>query len=112
MAVAGRLRLGGRGGVTERSREERRLGWMLCAPAVIAMLLVTAYPIGYAIVLSVQHIDLRIVRTDCLHCGVHGGAILRHQAIVQRERVALVLDNDALMRRPERHEPAAKVDRN
>src|SRR5215216_1949558 len=58
--MAGRLRLGGRrGGVTERSREERRLGWMLCAPAVIAMLLVTAYPIGYAIVLSLQHIDLR-----------------------------------------------------
>jgi len=58
--MAGRLRLGGRrGGVTERSREERRLGWMLCAPAVIAMLLVTAYPIGYAFVLSLQHIDLR-----------------------------------------------------
>jgi multiple sugar transport system permease protein len=32
---------------------------MLCAPAVIAMLLVTIYPIGYAIVLSVQEIDLR-----------------------------------------------------
>jgi len=58
-SVAGRLRLGGRRGLTDRSREERRLGWMLCAPAVIAMLLVTAYPIGYAIVLSVQHIDLR-----------------------------------------------------
>ncbi len=58
-AMAGRLRLGRRGGVTERSRAERRLGWMLCAPAVIAMLLVTAYPIGYAIVLSLQHIDLR-----------------------------------------------------
>jgi multiple sugar transport system permease protein len=32
---------------------------MLCAPAVIAMLLVTAYPIAYAIVLSVQDVDLR-----------------------------------------------------
>jgi multiple sugar transport system permease protein len=58
-ALAGRLRLGRRGGVSDRSREERRLGWMLCAPAVIAMLLVTAYPIGYAIVLSLQKIDLR-----------------------------------------------------
>jgi len=57
--LAGRLRLGGRGGVSDRSREERRLGWMLCAPAVIAMLLVTAYPIVYAVVLSLQHIDLR-----------------------------------------------------
>jgi len=32
---------------------------MLCAPAVIAMLLVTAYPICYAIVLSLQDLDLR-----------------------------------------------------
>jgi multiple sugar transport system permease protein len=32
---------------------------MLCAPAVIAMLLVTAYPIGYALVLSLQDVDLR-----------------------------------------------------
>jgi len=47
------------GGVTERTRSERRLGWMLCAPAVGAMLLVTAYPIGYALVLSLQHVDLR-----------------------------------------------------
>ena len=45
--------------VTERTQAERRLGWMLCAPAVIAMLLVTAYPIGYAFVLSLQEIDLR-----------------------------------------------------
>ena len=52
-------RLGRGGGVTERTRSERRLGWMLCAPAVIAMLLVTAYPIGYAIVLSLRDLDLR-----------------------------------------------------
>src|SRR3954454_21493002 len=32
---------------------------MLCAPAVIAMLLVTAYPIEYAFVLSLQNLDLR-----------------------------------------------------
>jgi multiple sugar transport system permease protein len=49
----------GRGGVTERTRSERRLGWMLCAPAVAAMLLVTAYPIGYAVALSLQDLDLR-----------------------------------------------------
>jgi multiple sugar transport system permease protein len=45
--------------VTDRAKAERRLGWMLCAPAVIAMLLVTAYPIGYAFVLSLQDVDLR-----------------------------------------------------
>jgi multiple sugar transport system permease protein len=47
------------GGASSRTRSERRLGWMLCAPAVIAMLLVTAYPIAYAVVLSFQDLDLR-----------------------------------------------------
>lgn len=47
------------GRVSSRTRSERKLGWMLCAPAVFVMLLVTAYPIGYAIVLSLQHLDLR-----------------------------------------------------
>jgi multiple sugar transport system permease protein len=46
-------------GTSSRTRSERKLAWMLCAPAVIAMLAVTAYPIGYAIVLSVQKLDLR-----------------------------------------------------
>jgi len=46
-------------GTSDRTRSEHRLAWLLCAPAVIAMLAVTAYPIGYAIVLSVQQIDLR-----------------------------------------------------
>lgn len=45
--------------ITDRARSERRLGWLLCAPAAIAMLAVTAYPIGYAIVLSLQQVDLR-----------------------------------------------------
>jgi multiple sugar transport system permease protein len=57
--AVGELEPGRPGGLTDRARSERRLGWMLCAPAVIAMLLVTAYPIGYAIVLSLQKIDLR-----------------------------------------------------
>jgi multiple sugar transport system permease protein len=46
-------------GLSERAKAERKLGWMLCAPAVIVMLLVTAYPIAYAIWLSLQRYDLR-----------------------------------------------------
>jgi multiple sugar transport system permease protein len=46
-------------GITERARGERRLAWMLCAPAVIVMLLVTGYPIVYAFYLSLQKYDLR-----------------------------------------------------
>jgi multiple sugar transport system permease protein len=46
-------------GTSERTKSERRLAWMLCAPAVAVMLLVTGYPIGYAIYLSLQKYDLR-----------------------------------------------------
>ena len=45
--------------LSEGARQERRLGWLLCAPAVVVMLAVTAYPIGYAIYLSLQRYDLR-----------------------------------------------------
>jgi multiple sugar transport system permease protein len=45
--------------LSEGARAERRLGWLLCAPAVIVMVAVTAYPIGYAIWLSLQRYDLR-----------------------------------------------------
>lgn len=38
---------------------ESRLAWLLCAPAVTAMLLVTAYPIVYAFWLSLFRYDLR-----------------------------------------------------
>jgi multiple sugar transport system permease protein len=46
-------------GITDRAREERRLAWKLCAPAVIAMLVVTGYPVVYSIWLSLQRADLR-----------------------------------------------------
>jgi multiple sugar transport system permease protein len=46
-------------GITDRARAERKLAWLLCAPAVIAMLIVTGYPIGYAFYLSLQKFDLR-----------------------------------------------------
>jgi multiple sugar transport system permease protein len=44
---------------SSRTRSERKLAWLLCAPAVIVMLAVTAYPILYAFVLSLQKLDLR-----------------------------------------------------
>ena len=46
-------------GTTDRTKAERRLAYMLCAPAVIAMLVVTGYPIAYAVYLSLQKFDLR-----------------------------------------------------
>ena len=46
-------------GMTDRAKAERKLAWRLCAPAVIAMLLVTGWPILYALYLSFQRFDLR-----------------------------------------------------
>ena len=45
--------------LSEGARAERRLGWLLCAPAVIVMIVVAAFPIFYAIWLSLQRYDLR-----------------------------------------------------
>ena len=45
--------------ISDRAKAERRLGWLLCAPAVIVMLLVAGYPILNAFVLSLQRADLR-----------------------------------------------------
>jgi len=46
--------------LSEGARAERRLGWLLCAPAVIVMIAVTAYPVGYAIYLSLQRYNLEL----------------------------------------------------
>jgi multiple sugar transport system permease protein len=58
-AAATEQRATGRKPVSGRARAERRLGLMLVAPAAIIMLAVTAYPILYAIWLSLQRSDLR-----------------------------------------------------
>jgi multiple sugar transport system permease protein len=45
--------------VNRRGKAERHLAWLLCAPAVLAMLVVTAYPMLYALWLSMFRYDLR-----------------------------------------------------
>ncbi|WP_229686103.1 carbohydrate ABC transporter permease [Longimycelium tulufanense] len=40
-------------------RAERRLAWLLCAPAALVMVAVTGYPIAYSVWLSLQRYDLR-----------------------------------------------------
>ena len=41
-----------KGGLSDRAKGERSLGWKLAGPAFIILLLVTLYPIAYAIYLS------------------------------------------------------------
>lgn len=44
--------------VSDRIRGERRLGFLLTLPSYVVMLLVTAYPLGYALVLSLYNYRL------------------------------------------------------
>ena len=48
-----------RKGLSDRAKAERKLAYMLCAPAVIVMLAVTAYPVLDAVWLSLHRADLR-----------------------------------------------------
>ena len=43
---------------SDRVRGERRLGFYLTLPSYVVMLLVTAYPLGYALVLSLYNYRL------------------------------------------------------
>ncbi|MET8091401.1 sugar ABC transporter permease [Micromonospora sp. NPDC005220] len=45
--------------LSENKKAERRLGLLLCAPAALVMIAVTAYPIIYSVWLSLQRFDLR-----------------------------------------------------
>ncbi|MDL4777099.1 MULTISPECIES: carbohydrate ABC transporter permease [Thermomonosporaceae] len=49
----------GRRAVSQGRRSERHLGWWLCAPAALVMVLVTGWPIVYSVLLSLQRYDLR-----------------------------------------------------
>jgi multiple sugar transport system permease protein len=46
--------------LSEGARAERRLGFMLCAPAVIVMVAVAGYPLVYAIFLSFERYNLEL----------------------------------------------------
>jgi multiple sugar transport system permease protein len=63
-------------GLTGRAQAERKLGWMLCAPSVILMLLVAGFPIGYAFWLSLQRADLRFPGADKFVGLKNYGAVL------------------------------------
>jgi multiple sugar transport system permease protein len=45
--------------LSKGARQEEHLGWMLCLPAVIVLVAVAAFPMGYAIYLSFQRYSLR-----------------------------------------------------
>ena len=60
VATAGQAPAQAKKKLSEGARAERRLGWLLCAPAVIVMIAVTAYPIAYAVYLSLERYNLEL----------------------------------------------------
>ncbi|MEJ3750650.1 sugar ABC transporter permease [Actinomycetes bacterium KLBMP 9797] len=58
-ATAGSVSKAEKARLSEGKRAERRLGWLLCAPAALVMVAVTAYPILYSVWLSLQRFDLK-----------------------------------------------------
>lgn len=62
--------------LSEGARAERRLGFMLIAPAVIVMIAVTAYPVVYAIWLSLERYNLALPQATKFIGFANYGAVL------------------------------------
>src|ERR1700735_1138656 len=77
--------------LSEGARAERRLGWMLCAPAVIVMIAVTGYPLIYAIYLSLERYNLELPQ-DIKFIGFSNyGAVLSSPYWWQALKVTVII---------------------
>jgi multiple sugar transport system permease protein len=77
--------------LSEGARAERRLGWLLCAPAVIIMIAVTAYPIGYAIYLSLERYNLEVPQAIKFVGFANYGAVLSSPYWWQALKVTVII---------------------
>ena len=77
--------------LSEGARAERRLGFMLIAPAVIVMLAVAAYPIVYAVYLSLQRYNLALPQNKAFIGFANYAAVLSSQYWWQALWVTLII---------------------
>src|SRR6266852_7961687 len=77
--------------LSEGARAERRLGWMLIAPAVIVMIAVTAYPVGYAVYLSLERYNLALPNATKFIGFANYGAVLSSPYWWQSLKVTLII---------------------
>ena len=77
--------------LSEGARAERRLGFMLIAPAVIVMLAVAAYPIVYAVILSLQRYNLALPQNRAWVGLANYGAVLSSSYWWQALEVTLII---------------------
>jgi len=89
--AAGQPARKGKPQLSEGARAERRLGWMLCAPAVIVMIAVTGYPLIYAIYLSLERYNLELPQ-DIKFVGFSNyGAVLTSPYWWQALKVTVII---------------------
>jgi multiple sugar transport system permease protein len=77
--------------LSEGARAERRLGFMLIAPAVIVMLAVAAYPIVYAVYLSLQRYNLALPQDKAFIGFANYASVLSSQFWWQALWVTLII---------------------
>ena len=77
--------------LSEGARAERKLGWLLCAPAVIVMIAVTAYPVGYAIYLSLERYNLELPQAVKFLGLANYGAVLSSPYWWQALKVTVII---------------------
>jgi multiple sugar transport system permease protein len=89
--AAGQPARKGKPQLSEGARAERRLGWMLCAPAVVVMLAVTGYPLIYALYLSLERYNLELPQ-DIKFIGFSNyGAVLTSPYWWQALKVTVII---------------------
>jgi multiple sugar transport system permease protein len=77
--------------LSEGARAERRLGFMLIAPAVIVMIAVTAYPVVYAIFLSLERYNLALPQDRKFIGFANYGAVLSSPYWWQALKVTVII---------------------
>ena len=77
--------------LSEGAKAERRLGFILIAPAVIVMLAVAAYPIVYAVILSLQRYNLALPQNRAWVGLANYGAVLSSSYWWQALEVTLII---------------------
>src|ERR1700683_3163109 len=77
--------------LSEGARAERRLGWMLCAPAVIVMIAVTGYPLIYALWLSLERYNLELPQNIKFIGFSNYGAVLTSPYWWQALKVTVII---------------------
>ena len=77
--------------LSEGARAERRLGFTLIAPAVIVMIAVTAYPVGYAVYLSLERYNLALPQATKFIGFANYGAVLSSSYWWQSLKVTVII---------------------